>query len=407
MARVVVTGLGTINPIGMNNTDTWKNLLQGKQNFVYHDAIGVVLSRVNDNFNSHLSKKDIRYQDKVTQLAMIATKEAIMDSQLDEESLNQAILCVGTSIGGVNTTVSEVDRAAKTSVKSMDIRTVIKMLPNMIGANISIHFGIEGSTYTYCEVCASSSVSLGEAFEKIKNNSSEVAIVVGAESCLNDNAVESFRKLGVLASDTDLSKASIPFMKNRNGFVMSEGASTLVVESLDHAIERGAHIYGEIIGYGNTSDAYSLVAPDSDGMEKAMRIALNQAKLSPDDINYINAHGTGTQANDKNESQAISNIFVGTNTKVSSTKSQFGHMLGGAGALEALLCMDMFKEQTFVRQQGLTEEAIDTDSNFARMLLRHNLHYSKTDIPKRILSNSFAFGGVNSTLIFSEFIKSN
>ncbi|WP_045798318.1 beta-ketoacyl-[acyl-carrier-protein] synthase family protein [Streptococcus equinus] len=403
MQRVVVTGLGTVNPIGLSNDETWKRVLQGKKNFSYYEPIGVVLSRVNDAFNASLSKKDIRYQDRVTQLAVVSTKEAIEDSKLDDSDLNQAILCVGTSIGGVNTTVYEVDNAAKTTVKSMGIRTVIKMLPNMIAANLSIKFDIEGSAFTYCEACASSSVSLGEAFEKIKNNKTDIAVVVGAEACLNDNAVESFRKLGVLSGNQDVDNASIPFMKERSGFVMSEGASTLILESLDHALERGAVIYGEIKGYGNTSDAYSLVAPDSDGMEGAMREALDEANLSPNDIFYINAHGTATKANDSSEAKAISNIFGAENTKVSSTKALFGHMLGGAGAIEALLCMNMLKNKVLIQQYGMLGNTIDTDANFNKMLLRSNLSYSDQTEEKYFLSNSFAFGGVNSTLIFSEF----
>lgn len=398
---MVVTGLGTINPLGDNVISTWKAAQKGTRNFEYYEKLNVTISRARVDLSDFLSKKEQRYQDRVSQLAMISTVEAINDSRILPKDLNKAIIGVGTSIGGVNTTVEETKKATKKSIKAIDIRTIIKMLPNMIASNLSIKFGIHGSTTTYSAACASGSVSIGETFKKLQDGYADIGIVIGAESCLNDEAIEAFKKLGVLSDNRDIDKASMPFMSNRSGFVMSEGASTIVLENMDHALKRNAKIYGEILGYGNYSDGLSLVAPSSEGMISAMRQAISDANIDAKQITYINAHGTSTIANDREEANAISSIFSVYKTKVSSTKAIFGHMLGGSGTLEALLCMKMLENSICIQQFGINNKYLDnTLEGFSDMLLKYNINFKNSDL--YIMSNSFAFGGTNSVLVFGK-----
>lgn len=310
MNRVVVTGLGTINPLGNNVISTWEAAQKGNNNFEYYEKLNVTISRVRAELSDFLSKREQRYQDRVSQLAMVSTMEAVNDSALLQKDLDRAIIGVGTSIGGVNTTVEETKKATQKSIKAIGIRTIIKMLPNMIASNLSIKLGIHGSITTYSAACASGSVSIGETFRKLQNGDADVGIVIGAESCLNDEAIEAFKKLGVLSDNQDLDKASVPFMNNRSGFVMSEGASTIILENMGHALKRNARIYGEILGYGNYSDGLSLVAPSSEGMILAMKQAILDAKIDAQQVAYINAHGTSTIANDREEANAISSIFL-------------------------------------------------------------------------------------------------
>lgn len=403
MNRVVITGLGTINPLGSNLETVWKNLKLGNYNFEFYTPLNIVISRVEEEIDGFLSKRELRYQDRVSQLAMISTKLALQDSKLSKKDLNDSILSVGTSIGGVDTTVEEVKKATiRNRVESMGVRTVIKMLPNMIASNLSIKYGIQGPNYTYCEACASSNVSLGEAFEKIKYGKSSVAIAVGTESCLNENALESFNKLGVLSNASDLSQASIPFTKNRNGFVMSEGASTLILESFNHAKSRHAKIYGEITGYGNCSDAVSLVAPSYEGMKNAMKEALAESNLLPSNVTYLNAHGTSTEANDESEERVIESVFGSELPYLSSTKAVTGHLLGAAGTTEALFCLLMLDHHELICQYGITNNTLEGTETFKRQVLRKNIKL-KSNRKNYILSNSFAFGGIDSSLIFSSY----
>lgn len=398
MNRVVVTGLGTINPLGNNVISTWEAAQKGNNNFEYYEKLNVTISRVRAELSDFLSKREQRYQDRVSQLAMVSTMEAVNDSALLQKDLDRAIIGVGTSIGGVNTTVEETKKATQKPIKAIGIRTIIKMLPNMIASNLSIKLGIHGSITTYSAACASGSVSIGETFRKLQNGDADVGIVIGAESCLNDEAIEAFKKLGVLSDNQDLDKASVPFMNNRSGFVMSEGASTIILENMGHALKRNARIYGEILGYGNYSDGLSLVAPSSEGMILAMKQAILDAKIDAQQVAYINAHGTSTIANDREEANAISSIFSSNKTKVSSTKAIFGHMLGGSGTLEALLCMKMLEKGICIQQFGINNTNLDnTSENFSNMLLRSN-----SSLKNYVMSNSFAFGGTNAVLIFGK-----
>ena len=398
MNRVVVTGLGTINPLGNNVISTWEAAQKGNNNFEYYEKLNVTISRVRAELSDFLSKREQRYQDRVSQLAMVSTMEAVNDSALLQKDLDRAIIGVGTSIGGVNTTVEETKKATQKSIKAIGIRTIIKMLPNMIASNLSIKLGIHGSITTYSAACASGSVSIGETFRKLQNGDADVGIVIGAESCLNDEAIEAFKKLGVLSDNQDLDKASVPFMNNRSGFVMSEGASTIILENMGHALKRNARIYGEILGYGNYSDGLSLVAPSSEGMILAMKQAILDAKIDAQQVAYINAHGTSTIANDREEANAISSIFSSNKTKFSSTKAIFGHMLGGSVTLEALLCMKMLEKGICIQQFGINNTNLDnTSENFSNMLLRSN-----SSLKNYVMSNSFAFGGTNAVLIFGK-----
>lgn len=400
MSRVAVTGIGSITPLGNDFDSNWNNILNGYKNFKYYKKLNIVISEIDDDFNSDLSSKEIRYQDRSSQLAMISTREAIKDSGLSKKDLYDFMISVGTSIGGINTTVDEVTKAANTNnIKSMSIRTILKMLPNMISANLAINNSIHGPANTYSSACASGSVSIGEAYEKIKDGYVKGAVAVGVESCLNDNALESFKKLGVLSSNADIKKSSEPFCHNRDGFVISEGSCTLILEDLESAKKRGANIYCEIIGYSSYSDAFSLVAPDSKGMEESMKKALRQASISPSDINYINAHGTSTLSNDKSESNAICSTFNDDLPLISSTKSYLGHMLGGSGAIEAALCANMLKRNIFIGQNTPYTD-LDDDLDIKDSILLNNKKIESS--LSYIMSNSFAFGGTDSVLILKK-----
>lgn len=402
MNNVVITGIGAVTPLGNNFSKNWSNVLKGNKNFNYDEILDIVMGKIDDNFNDSLNSKEKRYQDRSAQLATISTREAIQDSCLTKKYLEKFIISVGTSIGGINTTINEVTKSVKNNdLSSVDLKTILKMLPNMIAANISIENSIHGSSNTYSSACASGSVSIGEAYLKIKNGLSDGAIAVGVESCLNNNSLIAFKKLGVLANDS-LLNASVPFSKERRGFVISEGSCTLILENKKIAEKRNAKIYAEIVGYGNSSDGYSLVAPSLNGMELAMKNALDDASIKPNDITYINAHGTSTLANDRVESEAIYNIF-NEGPKVSSTKSLSGHMLGGSGALEAALSCNMLSENIIVKQFGFERQDVDQKLKIKNNLLFNNKLLNNKLLNNKnnyIMSNSFAFGGMNSVLIF-------
>ncbi|NVY96320.1 beta-ketoacyl-[acyl-carrier-protein] synthase family protein [Lactobacillus sp. DCY120] len=403
MERVVVTGLGAVTPLGNDWASTWEQAVQWQRQIKHNSDLNLNLSRVADDFNQSLTTKERRYRDRVTQIASCCTREALADSDFDQirDRSNFGVF-VGTTIGGVNTTVQEANKITKlANVMKVDIRTIIKALPNMIAANLAIDHQVHGPMNTYSAACASGAVALGEAYEKIRAGALPGIIVVGAEACLNDPVLVAFKKLGVLSQTADLDQASNPFAQDRDGFVIAEGGSTLILESLTHAKARQAPIYCELTGYGNYSDAFSVVAPTTAGMAQAMQQALASAQTSASEIAYVNAHGTATKANDQCEAQALATVFADSEAvHFSSTKAMFGHLLGASGALEAALCAQMLSQGLLLGQAGTKTSQVDPQLAFTDHLLWQNQELTR---PIKLMSNSFAFGGSNISLILESY----
>ena len=395
MKRVVVTGLGMVTSAGINKIETWRKVSSlecalKKSNFAKTNFNGLV----DETFNSGLSTRDKKYMDKVTQFAIVATQEAMDDCGLvlkDDLNTNVAVF-IGTSVGGIETFTEE----ALKELEKISVLSMIKSLPNMVAANLSMRHRVHGGAYTYSSACASGAVAIGEAFLKIKNGEIDCAIVGGSEACVTEQITESFKRLRILSSTTELNEACVPFSIRRSGFVLSEASAILVLESLESANERNAPIYAEIAGYGSTSDAHSLTSLDQGGIERCMKKAVNSAFLDITDIGYINAHGTATANNDKVEADAIKNIFP-NNPLVSSTKSILGHSLGASGAVEAALCCLMIKDGIIIPTINVRDEDVDPNIH-ANLLLNKTVPYGGL----AILSNSFAFGGNNVSLLFKK-----
>lgn len=396
--RVVVTGIGIISSCGINVEETWNSLLKGQCSFVKSKYSQVnFYGEVDSKYNDLLSKKEIRYMDKTSHFALLAAREAVKDCRIEDLQGEETIVSIGSVLGGMETFTTEISESAKDGMDKITVRGMIKALSNMIGSNISIEFGIKGGAYTYNSACASSSIAIGEAYRKIQYGEAKIALAGGAESCIVEQVIESFSRLNTLSQSDDIKKASIPFSKDRTGFVMGEGAAILVLEEYEHAVKRGANIYCEIIGYGVSSDAKSLVAPDLEGIKLCLNRALSDADLRKEDIGYINAHGTGTLANDVTEGMAINQIFD-NKPYVASTKSMHGHLLGATGALEASICCLMIKNKILLPQVNVAEDDIDEEIKGINLLTDHSVEYND----KAIMSNSFGFGGDNASLIFAK-----
>lgn len=396
MKRVVVTGIGMITPAGIGTEENWSNIEKLKNCLSKSNIEGTNFNGlISDEYKKSLTSKQIRYMDKVSQIAVLAAKEAINDSRIniDEIGGDKVAIFIGTAVGGMESLSRELNESTKHGLEKISVLGMPKLLSNMIGTNISIESNINGGSYTFVSACASGAVAIGEAIKKIRYGEIKVALAGGSEACALPQVLESFKRLGAVSTNDDINKASIPFSKNRSGFVLSEGAAILVLEEYEEAIMRGATIYAEIAGYGSSSDAVSLIAPDENGIELCIKNALKDANISHEEIEYINSHGTSTILNDKIESKVIYKIF---NKKplVSSTKSIIGHALGAAGAIEAGLCCLMIKNKTLIPTINLEEDNIDEDVN-VNLLLEKRDYNGGT-----ILSNSFAFGGNNASLVF-------
>lgn len=396
MNRVVVTGIGMITPAGIGVDKNWSNIENLKNCLSNSKIEGINFNGlISDDYKKGLTSKQIRYMDKVSQIAVLAAEEAISDSKIniDEIGTDNIAIFIGTAVGGMESLSRELNESTKYGLEKISVFGMPKLLSNMIGTNISIENKINGGSYTFVSACASGAVAIGEAIKKIRYGEIKVALAGGSEACALPQVLESFKRLRAVSTNDDIDKASIPFSKDRSGFVLSEGAAILVLEEYEEARSRGATIYAEIAGYGSSSDGVSLVAPDENGIEKCIRKALKDANISHEEIEYINAHGTSTILNDKIESKVIDKIFD-KKPLVSSTKSIIGHTLGASGAIEAGLCCLMIKNKKLIPTINLEEDNIDEDINVN--LLLDKREYSGG----AILSNSFAFGGNNASLVF-------
>ncbi|MBR1753548.1 beta-ketoacyl-ACP synthase II [bacterium] len=410
--RVVVTGIGVVSPYGVGADKFWENIKAGKSGITHPTIIDLNKHLVkiagevqNYKATDFFEEKEAKKLDRYTQFALIASDEAIKDSKLDmtKEDAYRVGTIVSTAAGGFKTFEENHIRILERGTNKCSPFTVPMMIVNMAAGGVSMRHGLKGVCKAVVSACATGTHSIGDAFRSIQYNDADVMVAGGAEAVICDVGMGGFTSARTLSKRNDEpEKASRPYDKDRDGFVMSEGAGVLVLEEYEHAKARGAKIYAEIVGYGQTADAHDIVAPDPDGLGaiKSMEIALHDAGIEPSDIDYINTHGTSTGLGDKAESHAIAKVFgdkeQNKNLCVSSTKSMHGHMLGATGAVEAVICIKAITDSIVpptINLENQDEEVANLDyvPNKAK---EKEVNYS--------LSNSFGFGGQNSTLVFKK-----
>ena len=407
--RVVVTGLGTINPLANNVENTWNKLLDGVSGINHITSFDTstlpvtFAGEVKDfDANEYMGKQHARKLDRSAHLSIFATEQALKDAKIDTEKrlgTNVGIV-FGTGIGGIGATEDAVRIFDSRGPSRINPLAITQLMPNSSTGQVAIKFGIEGPSLTITTACAASANAVGEAKNLIENGIVDMVITGGTESGTTPMTIAAFAQIRALSTKNETpTEACSPFDKNRDGFVMAEGSTVLVLESEESAKKRGVDIYGYVDGYGSTSDAHHITAPAEGGAGavRAMEKALNDAKLEKNNVDYINAHGTSTQANDKNETTAIKTLFKedATSLNISSTKSMTGHLLGGAGAFESLVCLLSLKNNKIPPTINLNNPDIDCDLDYTpNVLLEKELHTA--------MSNSFGFGGHNAVLVFSK-----
>lgn len=410
MRRVVITGLGAITPIGNNVDEMWNGVKAGKCGIApitHYDTEGrkvkVAGEVKNLNLEDFVDKKELRKMDRFCAFAVIAADEAIKDAGIDfsdEETSKRSGVLVSSGIGGLGTIGTEHKKGLEKGFDRISPYFVPAAISNMAAGRIAINHGIHGMCSCVVTACAGGSNAVGDAFRHVRDGYAEVMVCGGSESCITDFGIGGFTALKALSQSEDPMRASIPFDKERNGFVMGEGAGILVLEELNHALERGAKIYGEIVGYGTNCDAYHITAPSSDGSGAAecMKQAMADAGIEPKDVTYINAHGTSTSMNDKCETMAVKKAFGEYAEKImmSSTKSMTGHLLGASGAIEAIISVmatkDDYVPATINYREPDEECDLDIVANEGR---NTKVEYA--------MSNSLGFGGHNASLIFKKY----
>ena len=402
--RVVITGMGALTPIGNDVNTFWNNAKEGKLGIDYitlvdNDLIDVKIAAEVKDFNPEpvISKKECRRLDRFQQFGIVAADEAIKDSglELEKEDLDRIGVSIGSGIGGLETIESECGRLATGKSRRVSPFFITMSIINLLAGNVAIKYGLKGPCTSMVTACATGTNNIGESFRFIKHGYADVMVCGGAEAPITRIGVGGFHGNKTLNSHNDPKRASIPFDKDRSGFVMGEGAGIVVLESLEHAQKRGAKIYAEVVGYGSTCDAYHITspAPDGSGAAKAMELAIKEAGITPEDISYINAHGTSTQLNDKFETIAIKRVF-GDDTKVpvSSTKSMTGHLLGAAGAIETIICAKAVED-------GFIPPTIGYETPDEGLDLDYVPNVGRAQDVEYALTNSLGFGGHNATLV--------
>ncbi len=399
--RVVITGLGGVTPVGNDPETIFKNVINGYNGIAEITKFDttdfkVKLAAEVKEFEpeKYLDRKDYKRNDLFAVYAMYSAHQAYEDSGLDGNECKERMAVVfGSGIGGLQTIEDNIEKMVHKGPKRISPLFIPTSISNMAAGNVAIQLGAKGTCTATTTACAAGTHALIEGFRLIQENRADIVVTGGCEAPLTKSGVGGFASMTAVTTTSDPNRASIPFDKERSGFVMAEGGVTLIVEELEHAKSRGAKIYAEVVGYGSTCDAYHITAPDYSGGARSMSEAIETSGLTPDKIDYINAHGTSTQLNDLNETTAIKKVF-GEDTKVmvSSTKSMTGHLLGGAGAIEALICALALKNQTVppTINYQVKDEELDLDyvANKARQA---NLSY--------VMSNSLGFGGHNATVI--------
>jgi 3-oxoacyl-[acyl-carrier-protein] synthase II len=398
--------MGAITPIGNNVEEFFNNVKAGKCGIDFIDAFeteafSVKLAAQVKNFDpkNYMDAKEARRMDRFSQFAIAAAKEAIEDSKLDMEVIDadRFGVMVGSGIGGIDNIEKEAKTLFDKGPRRVNPLFIPMIITNMAAGNIAIKYGARGVCNNIVTACATGTNSIGEAYRSIKHGYSDIILAGGTEGSITPLSIAGFTSLTALSTSADPNRASIPFDKERDGFVMGEGAAVLVLEQYEHAVARGAKIYAEVVGYGATCDAYHITAPSPDGHggARAMTLAMEEANITSKDLSYINAHGTSTPTNDRLETIAVKKAMGedAYHIPVSSTKSMIGHLLGAAGAVEAIVCIKAMQEDFIPATIGLSvpDEECDLDyvANTGR---KAKLSYA--------MSNSLGFGGHNATLIF-------
>jgi 3-oxoacyl-[acyl-carrier-protein] synthase II len=407
-ARVVITGLGLISPLGHDVQSTWSALVSGTPacgHITLFDSstIDVKIACEVKNFDpsAHFGARDARRLDRCAQFAVVAARQAVQDAgiTITEENTYDTAVILGSGIGGVSTLTGEHAVMMQKGPNRVSPFAVPMMLPDTATGQVAMHLKVKGPNFCVVSACASGTNAIGEAFELIRAGRAEVALTGGTEAPINAFALAAFHNMGALSTyNDDPSGACRPFDATRNGFVTGEGAGVLILESLEHARARGAHVYAELLGYGVTADAYHITAPDTVGPAMAMRKALWQANQEGRKIDYLNAHGTSTTLNDSNETKAIKAVFgeYACDLSISSTKSMSGHLLGAAGALEAITCVKSINEGIIPPTINYQHPDPECDLNYTpNVAVRKPVHVA--------MSNSFGFGGHNACIVISEF----
>ena len=412
--KVVITGMGTVNPLSLNVQETWKIATSGKSgigkitHFDSNEHTTTFAGEVREFDPASLfGKKTARHMDRFVQFAVAATEEALQDASLNitDSNRDRIGVIIGTGIGGVSTLEKQTATLRKSGPKRVSPFMVPMMLPDTAAGQVAINFGARGPNLCVTSACASSTNALGEATEIIRRGSADIVIAGGAEAAITPVTIAAFANMGALSSrNDDPTSACRPFDRDRDGFVAGEGAAILLLESEQHALERGATIYGEIAGYGLSNDAHHITAPAADGASAiiCMQLALRDSKLKSTEINYINAHGTSTPLNDKTETLAIKQVFGehAYGIPISSTKSMHGHLLGAAGALEAIMCI-----QSLVH--GIVPPTINQFTSDPECDLDYVANNSRKLESNAVMSNSFGFGGHNASLVFTKYKTNN
>ena len=407
MRRVVVTGMGAITPIGLSVDEFWNSVKEntvGIDNITRFDTTDYkvkLAAEVKDfDAKNYMDFKAAKRMEKFSQYAVAAAHEAMKDSGLDmaKEDAFRVGVSVGSGVGSLEAMESNHKKLLEKGPSRINL--VPLMITNMAAGNVSIQLGLKGKNINVVTACATGTNSIGEGYRSIQHGEADVMFAGGTESSISPIGIGGFAALTALSTSTDPKRASIPFDKERNGFVMGEGAGVVVLEELEHALKRGAHIYAEITGYGCSSDAYHITSPmeDGSGAAYAMTSAMKEAEVKPDDIDYINAHGTSTHHNDLFETRAIKLALkdAAYSVPVSSTKSMVGHLLGAAGAVEFIACVKSIQDGYIHPNVGLSETEEEMDLNYVKD------EGIKKDVDV-VMTNSLGFGGHNATLIVRKY----
>lgn len=407
--RVVITGLGAVTPIGIGVKNYWDGLKAGKTGFDFISEFDAseykckVCAPVKDfNPEEYMDKKAARRMERFSQFAVAAAGEALQDSGLDMEKEDPFMVgcAVGSGIGSLQAMEREHSKLVEKGPGRVGPLLVPLMISNMAAGNVSIAYGLKGKSINVVTACATGTHSIGEAFRTIQYGDADVMVAGGCESSISPIGVAGFAALNALSTSEDLNRCSIPFDEERGGFVMGEGAGVLVLEELEHAKARGAKIYAEVAGYGCSSDAYHITSPaeDGQGAARAMENAVKDAGAEMNDITYINAHGTSTHLNDLFETRAIKMAFGdhAKNIKINSTKSMVGHLLGAAGAVEAIACVLQMNNAYLHATAGLQKSEEELDLDYCKEACEMPIEYA--------LSNSLGFGGHNASLVIKKYV---
>ncbi|ACX66468.1 beta-ketoacyl-ACP synthase II [Paenibacillus sp. FSL H8-0457] len=409
--RVVVTGMGVMTSLGQDLDTFWNSLMEGKSGVSRIEAFDVsdyttqIAASMKDfNPEDYMDRKEARKMDRFVQLAVAAGSKALEDSGLDigvNADAERVGVSIGSGIGGLGTWEDQHNILLEKGPKRVSPFFIPMMIANMASGQMSINLGAKGPNTTQVTACATGTHSIGDSYRLIQRGDADVMICGGAEATIRPTGMAGFCAMRAMSTRNDEpEKASRPFDTGRDGFVMGEGAGVLVIESLEHALKRGAKIYAEVVGYGLSADAHHITEPDPDGAARCMKMAIRDAGIAPEDVDYINAHGTSTPVGDRSETKAVK-MALGDHAykvAVSSTKSMTGHLLGAAGGVEAVICGLSLKNQTIAPTINLEDQDPECDLDYVPN------HPRKADLDV-VMSNSFGFGGHNATIILKKYAE--